>query len=236
MRGNIIQWNGEKGIVSASGQRYDFNIHLWQGGVAPKPDMSVTLTLNEGALLGITPIADVDLAKEKLNQISGQGSKIAQGILSDVGIDIAIAYGAFALSALFLNMLAGTGMMAALTAKMAGVLNGMPVDKDAGFSNGGMGFLLVLVAIATIAVPYFWKHKFAPLALCLPLLIVFFADYQTIHIIYTFKHMMDGLSSGMFGNMMSSMTPTFSIGFGAYISTGLAAYLAFRGFIRFKNQ
>jgi hypothetical protein len=88
MRGNIIMWNGEKGIVTSSGQRYDFDIHSWKGDVAPKPDMSVTLTLNEGALLGITPIADVDLAKEKLNQISGQGSKIAQGILSDVGIGI----------------------------------------------------------------------------------------------------------------------------------------------------
>ena len=37
-------------------------------------------------------------------------------------------------------------------------------------SGSGKGVFLVLLATATIAVPYFWKHKLAPLAFAVPLL------------------------------------------------------------------
>ena len=35
MRGTVITWSGDKGVVTAGGQRYDFDINHWQGAVAP---------------------------------------------------------------------------------------------------------------------------------------------------------------------------------------------------------
>ncbi|MGH8250116.1 MAG: hypothetical protein ACREVI_05390 [Steroidobacteraceae bacterium] len=67
MRGTIIMWSGERGVVSASGQRYDFDINHWQGATAPAANMTVDLAVAEG-------------------------SKHAKAIFENVGKDIAIAW------------------------------------------------------------------------------------------------------------------------------------------------
>lgn len=49
------------------------------------------------------------------------------------------------------------------------------LNYDMGMMGNGKGIFLVLLAAATIAVPYFWKHRFAPLAFLAPLLVTVMA-------------------------------------------------------------
>ena len=46
MRGTVILWRGDKGVVTSSGQRYDFDISHWQGNVAPAANMTVDLAID----------------------------------------------------------------------------------------------------------------------------------------------------------------------------------------------
>ena len=228
MRGNIIQWDGINGIVAASGQRYAFDILTWRGDAAPKADLPVNLLIKDGVLAEVTPLADSDIAMGKFSQFGGEGSKMAKGILDYVGMDVAVAYGAFALSALFLGMLLASSryVAAEVSITMAGVLNGIQQQQQ-NVSNGGFGLLLVFLVVATIAVPYFWRDKLAPLVFCIPLLVTLYADYQVFHLISNVKQMM-----GSYG--ISTPVP-FSAGMGVYGSTLIAAYLALRGVLKFKS-
>ena len=90
MRGTIIMWSGEKGAISAGGQRYDFDINHWQGAVAPAANMTVEVTVTDGGLAGVTPVNEADLAKEKLAAMTGKGGEVAKAVFANVGMDVAI--------------------------------------------------------------------------------------------------------------------------------------------------
>jgi hypothetical protein len=64
-------------------------------------------------------------------------SKIAKGVFDSVGIDIVLAYAAFAVVALFFNIMTGSGMYAALSGGMAATINGFQNSQY--LSNGGVG-------------------------------------------------------------------------------------------------
>lgn len=233
MRGTIIMWNGEKGIVAASGQRYDFDINLWKGDVAPRPDMTVDLMLGEAGLLGLNPIAEADLAKEKLTQISGEGGKMVKGVIDYVGKDVAIAYALFALSALFLSMVSGKGMLGVISIKLTTILNGLETGGDS-----ASGLLMVWLAIGSVAVPYFWKHKYAPLAHCIPLLLTLYADLQLYRTYAAAKAEMAQMGNLFGGQMLKGLAANvgFELGIGVYATFACAAYLAFRGSARFLQR
>lgn len=233
MRGNIIMWNGEKGIVAASGERYDFDINTWKGDVAPKTDMPVMLTISNGVLSAVNPLASADLTKEKINKMSGEGSKIAKGIFDDVGIDVAIAYGAFALVALFFTFMSGSGPLKSLAMGMPATLNAS--GGIASISNGGFGLLLILLSVATIAVPYFWKNKFAPLAFAIPLLVTLYAAFKVYQLNAPIRDMTKqlGAMGGAYGKALASSG--FSLSVGGYLALAIGVYLAFRGVTRYLN-
>jgi hypothetical protein len=54
MQGIIIMWDGGKGIIAADNRQFNFNIDLWQGNVAPKPNMRVLLSTENNALSGVS--------------------------------------------------------------------------------------------------------------------------------------------------------------------------------------
>ncbi len=162
MRGTIIMWSGDKGVVTAGSQRYDFDISHWQGAVAPAANMTVEIATADGRLTGLTPVNEADLAKEKLAAMTGEGSKYAKAIFANVGRDVAIGYGVFFILALFISLIS-TGGFVDVSITLADLLSG-DIAVAAMSGSSGKGTFLVLLATATIAVPYFWKHKFAPLA------------------------------------------------------------------------
>ena len=40
MRGTILLWSGDKGVISAEGQRYDFGINEWKGNTVPAANLA----------------------------------------------------------------------------------------------------------------------------------------------------------------------------------------------------
>ena len=237
MRGTIIMWSGEKGVISAGGQRYDFDINHWQGTTAPAANMTVEAVVSDGKLADVTPVNEADLAKEKLAAMTGKGGEVAKAVFADVGKDVAIAYGVFLIAALFFNVISGAGMLG-INLKLTNLLS-----EGMGIMGRGRGIFLVLLAAATIAVPYFWKHKFAPLAFAAPLLITLMGFWPLYEQHRQQQQSMEAMSEfgRAFGQMAEQMgapsAGAFSnLGFGAYIIFAAVVYLAYKGLLKFLSR
>jgi hypothetical protein len=236
MRGTIIMWSGEKGVISAGGQRYDFDISHWQGAMAPAPNMTVDAAFADSRLTGVTPVNEADLAKEKLAAMTGQGSQVAKAVFENVGKDVAIAYGVFLFAALFINAVSAGGMLD-INIKLTHLLS-----EGMGIMGKGRGIFLVLFAFATISVPYFWKHKFAPLAFSVPLVFTIIAFWPLYEQHREQRQAMDAM--GEFGEMFGQMAEQMggggsmldSLGLGAWLVIASALYLSFKGVMKFLSR
>jgi hypothetical protein len=236
MRGTIILWSGDKGVVSADGQRYDFDINHWTGNTAPTAGLTVDLAITGGRLTAITAVDEADLAKEKLVALSGQGSKIARAVYEDVGKDVAVGYGVFLFVALFSSVVSVQG--ADVSISLADLLSGnMGLAALLG-GGSGKGTILVLIGAASIAVPYVWKHKYAPLAFCLPLLITAFGFWHVYKQYSETRKQMEAMGEfgRMYDQMAQEMSTGISMGVGAWILIAAGAYLAFKGVMRFLSR
>ena len=236
MRGTVLIWRGDKGVVTAGGQRYDFDINHWQGNVAPAANMAVDLAIADGRLTGLTPVSDADLAKEKLAAMTGEGGNHARAILADVGKDVAIGYAAFFLIGLFVSLIADNGYID-VKVTLADLLSGDMARAALG-GGSGRGVLLVLIATATIAVPYVWKHRLAPLAFTVPLLFTARAFWPLYE---QHRQQQEAMAAmGEFGEAMTQMagqmeaeTSAFdAIGVGAWLLVATVIFLAFKGITR----
>lgn len=236
MRGTIIMWSGDKGVIAAADKRHDFNINQWQASVAPAANMTVEVQLSDsGALVSATPVSEADLAKEKLNQMGAQGSKVAQAVFADVGRDVAIAYAVFLIAALFMSVVGGGGFLGNISITLADLLSGnMGLSGIVGGS--GKGTFLVLIATATIAVPHYWKHKLAPLALCAPLLFTLYGFYPVYQQYSQAKAQAAQAGAFFGGEAARNFDSGFSLGLGAYAVLIAGAYLAFRGITRYLGR
>ena len=238
MRGTIIMWSGEKGVVTSAGQRYDFDINHWQANVAPAANMTTDLIVADGKLVSLTPVNEADLAKEKLAAMTGEGSRYAKAIFENVGKDVAIGYGIFFIIAIFVSLLSPGGFMD-IKITLADLLGGDMARVTLGGGNG-KGLFLVLLATATIAVPYFWKHKFAPLAFVVPLIFTVLG-YWPLHKQHRAEQ--EALEAmGDLGQMMGQMSqqidvsiagPFENLGIGAWLLFATVIFLAFKGLMRF---
>ncbi len=236
MRGTILMWSGDKGVVSAEGQRYDFGINEWHGNTAPAANLTVDVVVTNGRLSSVTPVNEADLAKEKMAAMTGKGGEMAKAVYANVGKDVAIAYGVFLVAALFLSVLSAGGMIG-ISLKLTNLLS-----DNMGMMGNGKGTFLVLLATATIAVPYFWKHKFAPLAFFGPALVTLMGFYPLWEQHRQAKAQMDAM--GEFGQMMGQMaqqmgagpTGMGSLGIGAWVIFAACAYLGFKGVMRFLSR
>lgn len=237
MRGTIIQWTGERGVVTAAGQRHDFDINHWQGNVAPAANMTVDVVTADGKLATLTPVNEADLARESLAAMTGKGSTYARAIFADVGKDVAIGYGAFFLIAMFVSLVSTNGFID-VKVTLADLLSGDMARAALG-GGSGKGVLLVLLATATIAVPYLWKHKLAPLAFTVPLLFTAMAFWPLYKQHRQQQQAMEAM--GEFGQAMSQMAEQMgaqasafdAIGIGAWLLVATVIFLAFKGITRY---
>ena len=238
MRGTIIMWSGEKGVITAGGQRHDFDINHWQGAVAPASNMTVEVTVADGKLGTVTPINEADLAKEKLAAMTGKGGEMAKAVYANVGMDVAIAYGVFLIAALFFSVIGSAGIIG-ISLKLTNLLS-----EGMGIMGTGRGVFLVLLATATIAVPHFWKHKFAPLAFLVPLLITLMAFWPLYQQHRQQQQAMEAM--GELGSMLGQMAEQMggapsggvfsNLGFGAYLIFAAVLYLAYKGVVKFLGR
>jgi hypothetical protein len=223
MRGTIIMWSGDKGVVTAAGQRYDFDIDHWQANVAPASNMTVELTVADGKLASVTPVNEAALAKEKLTAMTGEGSKYAKAIFENVGKDVAIGYGLFFIIAIFVSLISVEGPFQ-IKIMLTDLLSGDMARAALGGGNG-KGLFLVLLATATIAVPYFWKHKLAPLAFVVPLLFTFVGFWPVYKQHRAQQEAIDAM--GELGQMMGQMSEQMGANYGPFDNLGIGAWLLF---------
>ena len=237
MRGTIILWAGDHGIVTAGGKRYDFDIDHWQGNIAPATNMTVDVTIDDGELATLTPVSEADLARESLAAMTGEGSRYAKAIFEDVGKDVAIGYGAFLFIALFVSLVSTQGPID-VNVTLSDLLSG-DIARAALSEGSSRGVLFVLLATATIGVPYFWKHRLAPLAFTVPLLFTALALWP---LVWEHRRQQEALKAmGEFGEAMARMademgaqTGAFdAIGNGAWLLVATVIFLAFKGIVRY---
>ena len=232
MRGTILMWSGDKGVVSAEGQRYDFGINEWKGNTAPAANLAVDVEVTNGRLSSVTLVNEADLAKEKMAALTGKGGEMAKAVYANVGKDVAIAYGVFLFAALFLSVI-GANMLG-LSLKLTNLLS-----DNMGMMGNGKGTFLVLLATATIAVPYFWKHKFAPLAFLGPALATIMAFWPLWQQHHQQQKQMEAM--GELGQALGQMAQQMGggigdLGIGAWVIIAASAYLAFKGVMRFLSR
>jgi hypothetical protein len=153
-----------------------------------------------------------------------------------VGKDVAIAYGVFLFAALFLNFVSADdalGVNLQLTSLLSG---GMGVMGE------GRGIFLALLASATIAVPFFWKNKFAPLAFTVPLIVTIIALWPLYEQHREQQQAMAAM--GEFGPLFEEMAEQMggggglldSLGPGAWAVIASALYLAVRGVMKILSH
>jgi tetrahydromethanopterin S-methyltransferase subunit G len=198
--------------------------------------MTVDLALaDSGTPNSVTPVSEADIAKEKLSQLGGQGSKVARAVLQNVGRDIAIAYAVFLVGALFFSVVSAAGLFSGVSITLADLLSGKLGLGGLMGGGSGKGTFLVLLATATIAVPYFWKHIYSPLAFCAPLLFTLYAFYPVWQQYSQAKEQAQQ-AGAFFGEAVKEMSSGFSLGIGAYLTIAAGLYLAFRGVVRFLGR
>lgn len=159
-------------------------------------------------------------------------------IFENVGRDVAIGYGVFFIIAMFVGLIS-TGEFVDIKITLADLLSS-DLARAAHSGLSGKGTFLVLLATATIAVPYFWKHKFAPLALAVPLLFTLMgfwpiykqhqAQQEAMEAMGEFSQQMSQVAQQMGG---SAAGPFDSFGIGAWLLLATVIFLAFRGVMRF---
>lgn len=186
MRGKIIHYNSSdgRGLVAAADRQLPFEIAQWRSDVAPAVNQVVDVVLSGDTLASLARISEDVLLKEKAGQLanalgSAGGAALqslrdarpadgssAGGALQVLGKPLLVAQGIFALSALALPYLSINPMgMGGRSVTLAGLSD---LSELMGASVGGAFW--VWLGILSIALPVFWKSRWAWLALLLPLL------------------------------------------------------------------
>ncbi|HUG03089.1 MAG TPA: hypothetical protein VML92_01505 [Steroidobacteraceae bacterium] len=153
-----------------------------------------------------------------------------------VGKDVAIAYGVFLIAALFLNFVSAGGVFG-VNPQLTSLLSG-----GMGVMGEGRGIFLVLLASATIAVPFFWKNKFAPLVFTAPLIVTIIALWTLYEQHRQQQQAMAAMSE--FGPLFEEMAEQMggggglldTLGPGAWAVIASALYLAVRGVMKFLSR
>ena len=187
MRGKIIHYNGSegRGLIAADSRQFPFEIGNWRSDTAPTVNQTVDLVLTGDNVDAVTRVSDEVILKEKAGQLASKlgtaGGAAFQSlkdaapattdgsgpnVLKMLGKNLLIAHGVFVASALLLPFLRmespfGVGGRSFTLTALSEATEMM------GASIGGTAW--PLLAILSIALPVFWRNRFAWLALLLPL-------------------------------------------------------------------
>ena len=186
MRGKIIHYNGGegKGLVSADGRQFPFEIAQWRSDSAPTVNQTVELQLEGDTVQSLTRVSEETLLKEKASAFAGRLGGIGDGAMgamkgasagagaagfqagvAQLGKPLLVVHALFAISALFFTFLRidpGFGLGRSFSLVGLGQLS-----EQFGSSVGGA--FLPWLAILSILLPVFWRSRWAWLALLLPL-------------------------------------------------------------------
>jgi hypothetical protein len=168
--------------------------------------------------------------------VTSDGFRFAKAVLNGAGIDVAIGYGTFLVIALFVSLMGASAFMG-MKVTLADLLSGDAAGAALG-DGSGRGVLLVLLATASIAVPFLWKHRFAPLAYAVPLLFTALAFRPLYQEHRAQKEALKGLgelglaAAQMAERLGAPSSPLDAMGIGAWLLFATVIFLAFKGVLR----
>jgi hypothetical protein len=230
MRGVILSFSGQDGIISSQGKQYAFRLGQWKSDKPPVAGLSVEFTLTGSEVDTVAVVDTTQLLKGKGKVFFAHAKTVAQNTYRDAGKPVTIGYGLFAIFALFADTIRNVPVT------LAGLVNGLSwytLLSNNGV-NGGIGFLLVLIAILSITVPVFWRHSAAPLAYTLPLIVTFVGTYNlysAVSDISTFASAFDARAgSAVRDRAFDQITLWF------WLIFFLAIYLAVVGYLRYREN
>ncbi len=174
MRGTILSFSGQDGIVSCAGTQYPFSLACWKSDTPPAPGQSVEFTLEGTEIATVRLVDTAQMVEEKAKVYLEQARHFGGKTYASAGKGVTLGYGVFALLALFADTIRNVPIT------LSGLANGLSISTfvDQSGINGGFGFLMVLLAILSIAVPVFWPRPAASLAYTLPLIVTFIGLYN----------------------------------------------------------
>jgi len=259
MRAKIIQYNSNEGtgLAAAEGRQIDFTIRQWRGEIAPSVNRVVEIEFDNetGAVASITPITEEALLKEKAAELKaklggvgemlggasalfagGGDSAVAQTPWQRAGIPMLAAYAVFFFCTLLFDFATfkSFGMSASL-GTMWGL--GESLTRFVPGASGSTPKVFLILAWASVAAPMFARHRLAPLAAILPLLVVLgmvFHIGSAISELSRAASDMAGALGGAFGRNMArdierEAATTYSLQFGFYACLLASAFTAFCG-------
>ena len=169
--------------------------------------------------------------------MTGEAGRHVKSMIESIGIDVAIGYGIFLVVAIFVSVISTAGLID-IKVTLADLLGG-DMAHAAVADGSGKGIFLVLLATATIAVPYFWKHKLASLAYAVPLLVTAFGFWPLYEQHNAEHDAIEALGElgGMAGQSAEQLVnstggPFDDLGIGAWVLIATVLFLAFRGVTR----
>lgn len=236
VRGEIIMWNGERGVVAAAGRRYEFDINQWGEDFAPRSGLKVVLLVENDTLQMINSAPREGGPVKELSGLRSMASGKWREFILDAPVSVIMAYFVFVLCMISPIVVYARRFNAWEGYGLIGVVN----DFDYKYFTllGVIGFLLILLSSLSIAVPSLSKNRYAPLAWCVPLLVFLFATYRLFSIISRRAEHKE-LAKELFGEGSSQVLflekmGDLSIGPGLFLGGALALFLAIKGYRRFR--
>ena len=242
MRGKIIHYNAGdgRGLIATDGRQIPFEIGQWRSDTAPAVNQVVDVTMDVDNLESVTRVSEEALLKEKAGQLAGKlgsaggaalqslkdsspadGSAV-NGLLKMLGKPLLIAHGLFAFSALVLPYLSTAALFGSRSFTLVGISK---LAESMGQSVGNSFW--TWLAIVSIALPVFWKSRWAWLALLLPLLATTkpFLD-MAIAAGKAAKEMQDMFGPNAGSQVMDNLLEMFEISFGFWVCLISALFIA----------
>ena len=251
MRGKIIHYNGNdgRGLIAADNRQLPFEIAHWRSDTAPAVNLVVELTMAGDALESVTRVPDDVLLKEKASQLASKlgtagGAALqslkdaappstaasASGGLQLLGKPLLIAHGVFVVAALLLPFISIESPFG-IGGKSFSLTGLSEASEAMGASVGGAFW--PWLGILSIALPVFWRNRFAWLALLLPL---FAAVKPAIDLALAARkaseQMSDALGADVGRQIAKQIADMLHIGVGAWICVLAALFIAAIGIKR----
>lgn len=187
MRGKIIYFDGisGRGLIAADDQKLSFEIAEWRSDIPPLANQVVEMSVAFGVLEAVFLVPDEALSREEAILLAGQivtadGDSVestresapppdrvavAENRWCSFGKPLLIAYGVFVVSTLLLPY--SSIELRGLDARSFTLVQLPEAIEVMGTVVGSEA--LSWLAILSLGLPVFWRHRFAWLALLLPL-------------------------------------------------------------------
>jgi hypothetical protein len=236
-RGTLVSYDPAtgNGLVSADGNKVPFAITAWKSDSVPRVGMTVEIHPADDGSAAFAPVRGMDFPADPLGRIGGMltsdGAKriagSAQQMTARVGVPVLVAYAL---------LIFGVMVLA------AGRFHYSQVNRSVSFTAfefiGFSWFLqmLTLLALASVAVPYFWKNRLAWLAYAYPALLLFFFApiFMTTSADDAERYWSTRFSVS--AGFMTIEPDSGSFGVGLYVTVAAGIFLAIIGFKNYLKR